>query len=600
MKRDIGGYLFVTFTGESANGEQVYFSLSRDGMHWEDLNKGQPVLRSDVGEKGIRDPFILRDERENKFYLIATDLCIANKKGWYAAQRSGSRSIIIWESKDLIHWSQERSCEVGIPEAGCVWAPEAVYDEEKGAWFVFWASRVKEAEDSDGKHRIYCSCTNDFRTFSAPQKYIERKSDVIDTTIIHDDGMYYRFSKDETSGNIRMDCGKELMGEFTEIRAKELSSLKGVEGPAAFRLKDGRWCLLVDRFAEELGYLPLVCSSLRNGEFQVPDETQYHMGQGRKRHGSVLSVTEEEYRKLAGHYGTDESLQNPVISGMYADPDIIKYEEKYYMYPSTDGAAHWAETKFYAFSSEDKKHWKNEGLLLDLASEQVPWAVGSAWAPAMLEKDGMFYYYFCGKRRDGKSCIGAAKSASPIKGFTAEPEPMITPELMEQMGIETGQTIDPSVYKENGETYLLFGNGAAAIVKLQEDCVHAKPETLKIIEGVQDFREAITVFKKDDLYHFTWSCDDTRSEDYHVNYGVSGSLYGPVKYQYTILEKKAEAEILGTGHHCIFKDDTEYYIGYHRFAKPLEEYPDGKGYHREVCIDKIEFCGNRILPVKVH
>ena len=89
-------YLFVHFTGEHENGEQIYFSLSRDGLNWNDVNKGNPVLVSGIGEKGVRDPFLVRDEKNNKFYLIATDLRIASGKGWEVAQYAGSRDLIIW------------------------------------------------------------------------------------------------------------------------------------------------------------------------------------------------------------------------------------------------------------------------------------------------------------------------------------------------------------------------------------------------------------------------------------------------------------------------------------------------------------------------
>lgn len=30
----MAGYLFVYFIGEEKDGEQIYFSLSRDGLHW--------------------------------------------------------------------------------------------------------------------------------------------------------------------------------------------------------------------------------------------------------------------------------------------------------------------------------------------------------------------------------------------------------------------------------------------------------------------------------------------------------------------------------------------------------------------------------------
>lgn len=69
-----GGYLFVTFAGEHSDGEQIYFALSRDGLHWEDLNNGHSVLQSDIGERGVRDPFLLRSHQGNRFYLLATDL----------------------------------------------------------------------------------------------------------------------------------------------------------------------------------------------------------------------------------------------------------------------------------------------------------------------------------------------------------------------------------------------------------------------------------------------------------------------------------------------------------------------------------------------
>ena len=35
-----GGYLFVTFTDGREDGEQVYFAISRDGLHYTDLNEG--------------------------------------------------------------------------------------------------------------------------------------------------------------------------------------------------------------------------------------------------------------------------------------------------------------------------------------------------------------------------------------------------------------------------------------------------------------------------------------------------------------------------------------------------------------------------------
>ena len=289
-----GGYLFVSFTDGREDGEQVYFAISRDGLHFKDLNGGNPILVSDIGEMGVRDPFLIRDvHHPSHFYLIATDLRIANGKGWEAAQYAGSRKMLIWESEDLLHWSRVRSVEIGVEGAGCVWAPEAIYDKKRDAYLVFFASMVEK------KQRIYAAYTTDFKAFSKPKIYIERDNHVIDTTIIFDGEWYYRFSKDESKKVIIIERGDDLMGDFEEISSKTLKNLYGVEGPECFYLtSQGKWCLIVDRFMEQLGYLPILCENLTEGELSIMKEGSYDFGTLKKRHGGVLAITEEEYIRL--------------------------------------------------------------------------------------------------------------------------------------------------------------------------------------------------------------------------------------------------------------------------------------------------------------
>ena len=291
-------YLFAHFIGEQRDGEQVYFAISEDGLNWTDLNKGEPLLYSKMGEKGVRDPFVVKDEELGKYYLIATDLRIEAGKGWHVAQYEGSRSLMVWESTNLIEWAGPRKCDVGIDGAGCVWAPEAVYDKERKAFFVFWASMVKLEGDENAKQRIYGSFTKDFQEFSEPFVYIEKANHVIDTTIVQDNGTYYRFSKDEVTKRIIMEKSDDLLGEFQPVYVELLENLPGVEGPEIYRLPDGRWCLIVDRFAEGKGYLPLIATDLAKADFIIPSDGDYHFGITKKRHGGVISITEEEYKNL--------------------------------------------------------------------------------------------------------------------------------------------------------------------------------------------------------------------------------------------------------------------------------------------------------------
>lgn len=89
---------------------------------------------------------------------------------------------------------------------------------------------------------------------------------------------------------------------------------------------------------------------------------------------------------------------NPVLPGFHADPEILysNKTKKYYIYSTTDGQPGWGGWYFTVFSSVDLKNWKDEGIMLDLKSDQVPWADGNAWAPCIEEKlvGGKYKYFF--------------------------------------------------------------------------------------------------------------------------------------------------------------------------------------------------------------
>lgn len=296
----MAGYLFVHFIGEQEMGEQIYFASSKDGLHFKDLNDRKPMLVSNIGECGVRDPFIVRDEKNQKFYLIATDLRIQSGKGWEWAQYSASRDLIIWESADLINWSQPRNVTIGVEGAGCVWAPESIYDPETDSFFVFWASMVKLDGDKAPKQRIYAAYTKDFKTFSEPFVYMEAPNHLIDMNIVYDGNYFYRFTKNETTKNICMDRVERLGKDVPalEIESEVLSKLYGVEGPECYQLPNGKWCLIVDQFATSGGYLPLICDDLSTGNFKIADKDSYFLGDLKKRHGGVIALTDEEMDRL--------------------------------------------------------------------------------------------------------------------------------------------------------------------------------------------------------------------------------------------------------------------------------------------------------------
>ncbi|UOE95287.1 glycoside hydrolase family 43 protein [Alkalihalobacillus sp. LMS39] len=294
-------YLFVHFIHKetsSPDAEQVYFSISLDGIHWETLHDQQPILTSIIGEKGVRDPFIIPSRKEEKFYLIGTDLSMYYRKDWEEVQKSGSQHVVVWESDDLVHWSEQRLVKVGPETAGCVWAPEAIYDKENEDFFVFWASRENYGAD---KQKIYYAKTTNFISFTKPRVYIERENHVIDTTIIEEDGTFYRFSKDETVKSITVEVSDSLRGPFTELDSN-LKEVIGVEGPACFKVKgEERWCLLLDHYENEKKYIPYFTTDLASAQF-TKSKTDLHIPV-KSKHGGVMEITLEEYDRLVKAFG---------------------------------------------------------------------------------------------------------------------------------------------------------------------------------------------------------------------------------------------------------------------------------------------------------
>ncbi|WP_299090241.1 immunoglobulin-like domain-containing protein [uncultured Metabacillus sp.] len=309
-KEKYEGYVFSYFTGEGyTNGEQIYFALS-DGnnpLKWNEMNNEEPAITSNLGEKGLRDPFIIRSPEGDKFYLIATDLKINGDWNWDRAQRSGSRSIMVWESTDLINWSEQRMVEVAPKEAGNTWAPEVYYDDTTGEYVVFWASKIYDNEEHTGStyNKMMYSKTRDFYTFTEPKVYMDYGYSVIDTTMIEHDDKIYRLSKDERNNTssspngkfIFQEVGDSVLDPTFELIKEGIGkgSIGAGEGPTIFKSNtEEKWYMFIDEFGGR-GYVPFETTDLQSGEWKMSEN--YDLP-ARPRHGTVIPVTKAEHEAL--------------------------------------------------------------------------------------------------------------------------------------------------------------------------------------------------------------------------------------------------------------------------------------------------------------
>ncbi|MDE5588786.1 MAG: glycoside hydrolase family 43 protein [Acetatifactor sp.] len=307
-------YLFVHFREKtSPDGEQVYFGLSRDGFTWEEVNHGQPVLWAYYGDKGVRDFTITKCEETGKYYILATDLSLSYgmrnqyHNSWEEIGRNGSKYFSLWESTDLVSWSEQRLVKLGDDDFGCLWAPDIIFDRKEGDYVIHWSSSHKS--NDYGNKAIYYSRTKDFETFSGPEiLYRKEDSGVIDSAMYEEDGKYYLFVKSEGNPErIILLKAESVTGPFERIKAFD-ESMKVIqaglyEAPTAVRVEDGKWCLFLDYYGVPgagQGYIPFVADSLASGRF-VRSDKDFRFPYGYK-HGTIIKISQEEYERIRASY----------------------------------------------------------------------------------------------------------------------------------------------------------------------------------------------------------------------------------------------------------------------------------------------------------
>lgn len=327
---DAFGYAMVHFI-EDANGyaEKIYLDVSRgdDPEAWDPLNGGKPILASQLGTTGVRDPYLTYNPETKTYYIIATDLRVfGGDRGtgscteWCYWSSQGSTKLNVWESTDLVTWSDLRQFDVAqspagakVAELGMAWAPEATWvpgynADGSGAFVLYWSSTVYGSSAHIGStySRVLWGATTDFtqQTYRYGGTMIDTGGNAIDTTVIQNDGKTYRVTKDNAFGRgiymestTAADWWKPTTA-WTTVQERIGANYAGgnaggVEGPAGFqRHGEDEWYLYVD-VIPSIGYRPMQTTNLDAGFTPLVSDT-FSMAPSTK-HGGIVPLTFGQY-----------------------------------------------------------------------------------------------------------------------------------------------------------------------------------------------------------------------------------------------------------------------------------------------------------------
>jgi beta-xylosidase len=160
----------------------------------------------------------------------------------------------------------------------------------------------------------------------------------------------------------------------------------------------------------------------------------------------------------------DNNFKNPIHTG--ADPFVLFYEEKYYMYSTTEnsdfligandfGTASADGDGIFVYVSDDMKDWRKHGYALKKGD-----SIGEKWfwAPEVLEYRGKFYMVYAAEEH-----IAIATADHPLGPFKQK----------NKHWLRDGAAIDGSfLVDDDGTVYLYYvrlGDGNRIFVAKMKD-----------------------------------------------------------------------------------------------------------------------------------
>lgn len=595
------GYLFAYFegSGKRLEQEQIRFAVSENAINWKALNRNQPILlSSEISQTGgVRDPHLLRGE-DGRFYMTVTDM-FTMKNGW-----DNNPGIVMLRSDDLLDWQHSiidlaKTYPKKFGNVKWVWAPQTIYDPKAKKYLVYFTVRFHDNQKLD----FYSAYANkDFTGFERePKLMFSAKYGAIDGDIIFKDGLYHMFYK----GNTKDESGKEFKNGIQKAVSKSLQgpwkedfkyldayadASTVVEGSSIFKLNNSdEYILMYDLYANQ------------RYEFQRSTDLVHFTEKPESftkdftpRHGSIISITREEARRLQSRWGgVPESMLmpiekedrhhfvsngNPIITHKYtADPAAIVFNDTLWLYTGHDaaGGQRGYNMKDWAvFSTTDMKNWTEYPVPLKITD--FTWAhSGDAYAGHVEQRNGKFYWYIS----TNWSGIGVAVGDRPEGPFVdALGKPLLTNADC-FASTHSWACIDPATFiDDDGTAWIFWGNRECYYAKLKDNMIEIDGDIKQVNFHDFNFTEAPWIHKRNGKYYLTYATEFPEK----IAYAMSDHIEGPWEYKGILNEIAGNSN---TNHQGVINYKGKWYFIYHNGGINH----DGGSYSRSVCIDELYF-----------
>lgn len=326
-------YLFAYFTGDTVDGQKIRFATSSDGKNFKTLNNGNYTVTQKTGTQCARDPYLFYSEKENCYYLLATDYDYSHNN-WGDKQST----MTVWKSNDLITWSNETHIDAknipGVSFENNLWAPQALWDDAEQKYMVYYST------DVGGSKAVVYSYTSDLfdvTKYSAPQKIGDFTFSNIDADITKVGDEYVLFIKNEDGNSKKIYAAVSSKPNSFSNPVLLNSKNKSFEGPQLYKTSTGYtlafdefgnsgnvWLheFSNDQFASFVANVKTNPSSIDISSYYSKTVNQSNDGFA-ARHGSIISITDEQYNALQSATFNQSTASNEGVPDFASDSDYL-------------------------------------------------------------------------------------------------------------------------------------------------------------------------------------------------------------------------------------------------------------------------------------
>ena len=222
-----------------------------------------------------------------------------------------------------------------------------------------------------------------------------------------------------------------------------------------------------------------------------------------------------------------EQVNMPLFQTKYtADPSPLVVGDTLFLYTSHDASpedipdenekssAGFFMYDWLLWSTTDLVNWTEHGAVASLKDFSWRSRDNGAWAIQTVERNGKYYLY---APLHGHG-IGVLVSDSPYGPYR---DPLGEPLVWQK---QNWDDIDPTVYIDNGQAYMYWGNPNTYWAELNDDMVSLKSGINKLDYHIEHYQEGPWLYKRNDHYYLAYAstcCPEA------LGYAMSDSPTGP-------------------------------------------------------------------------